>query len=85
MATRLLEKSLSTMHTSSVSGVVLVEVGEEQMAAAGVAALTGQVHGGTGLATPVRRGEDEETPPEGCAPQPRPPRPRRIPAGPLFT
>lgn len=36
--------------------VVLVEVGEEQMAAAGVAALTGQVHGGTALATPVRRG-----------------------------
>lgn len=65
--------------------VVLVEVGEEQMAATGVAALPGQVHGGTALATPVRRGEDEETPPEGCAPQPRPPRPRRIPAGPLFT
>lgn len=39
--------------------VVLVEVGEQQMAAAGVAALTGQVHGGTTLATPVRRGGRE--------------------------
>lgn len=32
--------------------VVLVEVGEEQMAAAGVTALPGQVHGGTALSHP---------------------------------
>lgn len=70
--------------------VVLVEVGEEQMAAAGVAALTGQVHGGMTLATPVRRGLGEggrvnassrqnTSTPATPAPtaDPRPPHPRR--------